>query len=145
MYKKAPEGMVAQQFTISDANIPVGTLACITGDMTIAQSGGPVIGEIVAKDTHTMKATVELFCSKIMDVVAGTGGLVAGHKADLSGETEVASGEGTQMSTDPNTYTSVITMTQNDGSATAGVLVSPGKFMVLQGGAAGAACVVACP
>lgn len=85
MYKKAPEGMVGQQFTTADAACVPGTLACLTGDMTVSATGGVIIGEVVAKDTHVTpnKVTVELKGSKIMDAIAGVGGVTFGQHAKI--------------------------------------------------------------
>lgn len=85
MYKKAPEGMVAQQFTTADAAMVPGTLACLTGDLAVSSTGGTIIGEVVARDTHVTpnKVTVELKGSKILDVIAGVDGVTFGQRAKM--------------------------------------------------------------
>jgi hypothetical protein len=78
--KKAPEGMVGQQFTCKTGYTPtLEDIVSVSGDFEVEKAvANHPIGTVVAIDTYNKKVTVELFSARIMELTAA-GAVVAGN------------------------------------------------------------------
>lgn len=80
-FKKAGAGIVAHHATANLTNVAVNDIVAVIGDGTVGHDATRrMIGEVVAVDKSktTNNVTVEFFASKLLKLVAGTGGVTGG-------------------------------------------------------------------